>query len=270
MIRARILLTNRLNHVRLISKGIQHLYDILPMQLAHHRIIYIIEIFSHPYTLITGKRNRFREHRTIDIVHRTPWTIYPMGTCLQDIMLEIVLVDNQQTIFGSLFCQFLHAADVPRIQLCEVILTQSVPSRALSASGKRLFIERSPDITITAAHTFMVVTAAVIPQAVVLVEEHHMLITKMSHYTIHTGSSALSLHSRYKTGHGIGNFRESRVTYTSVPPRSIHSCTLQQGISHHDLTIFYCEDRIFGMSLIHLFLKTLLDFINIHSLEWRN
>ena len=270
MIRTRILFTNRLNHVRLISKGIQHLHDILLMQLAHHRIIYIIEVFRHPYTLITGKRNRFWEHRTIDIVHRTPRTIYPMGTCFQDIMLEIVLVDNQQTILGSFFCQFLHAADVPRIQLCEVILTQSVPSRALSASGKRLLIERSPDITITAAYTFVVITATVIPQAVVLVEEHHMLITKVSHHTIHTGGSALSLHSRHKTGHGIGNLRESRVTYTSVPPRSIHSCTLQQGISHHDLTIFYCKDRLFGMSLIHLFLRTILDFINIHSLDRRN
>lgn len=100
MIRSRIFLANRLNHVRLISKGIQHLHDILLMQLAHHRIIYIIEVFSHPYTLITCKRNRFREHRTIDIVDWAPWTIYPMGTCLQDIMLEIVLVDNQQTILA--------------------------------------------------------------------------------------------------------------------------------------------------------------------------
>ena len=270
MIRSRIFLANRLNHVRLISKGIQHLHDILLMQLAHHRIIYIIEVFSHPYTLITCKRNRFREHRTIDIVDWAPWTIYPMGTCLQDIMLEIVLVDNQQTILGSLFCQFLNAADVPRIQLCKVILTQSVPSRALSASGKRLLIERSPDISITAAHTFVVITAAVIPQAVVLVEEHHMLITKMSHHTIHTGGSALSLHSRHKTGHGIGNLRESRVTNTSVPPRGIHSCTLQQRISHHDFTLLYREDRLPGMGKIRLFLRTFLDFIHIHSPNRRN
>lgn len=75
-----------------------------------------------------------------------------MGTCLQDIMLEIVLVDNQQTILGSLFCQFLNAADVPRIQLCKVILTQSVPSRALSAYGKRLLIERSGHLHHGGAH----------------------------------------------------------------------------------------------------------------------
>ena len=97
-----------------------------------------------------------------------------------------------------------------------------------------------------------------------------MLITKVSHHTIHTGGSALSLHSRHKTGHGIGNLRESRITYTSVPPRSIHSGPLQQGISHHNLTLFYREDRLPGMGKIHLFLRTFFDFIHSHSLVRRN
>ena len=80
----------------------------------------------------------------------------------------------------------------------------------------------------------------------------------------------VSLHSRHKTGHGIGNLRESRVTNTSVPPRGIHSCTLQQRISHHDFTLLYREDRLPGMGKIRLFLRTFLDFIHIHSPNRRN
>ena len=64
------------------------------MQWTEYGVLFVIELFCHKYTLVTSKGNGFWEVCTIDVVDGTPWTIHPMGTCLQNVMLEIVFVDK--------------------------------------------------------------------------------------------------------------------------------------------------------------------------------
>ncbi len=123
-------------------------------------------------------------------------------------MLKIMLVSYNQSVGGTLVCQLLYAVDVPRIQLRQVVLAQSVPSLALSAAGNGLLVERSPDVAVLTADTFVVVAAAVIPKTVVLVEERNVLLLKVANHRVDTRCSTLTFHTGNKPRNGIAQLRE--------------------------------------------------------------
>ena len=62
------------------------------MQWTEHRVLLVIELFRHEDTLIASEGHRLWEVCVIDIVDGSPGTVYPVGTCLPDVMLEIMLV----------------------------------------------------------------------------------------------------------------------------------------------------------------------------------
>ena len=84
--------TCQLNDIRIIGKVIQTLTDVLSVQLTTYRMSYIIKHICYEDSLVTGKRNRFRESGLIDIVAASPRTIHPMCPSFYDIMLEVVFV----------------------------------------------------------------------------------------------------------------------------------------------------------------------------------
>ena len=154
----------------------------------------------------------------VNIVGLTPGTVDPVGTRLKDIVLEIHLIDDHDTLWSCFLCQFVHTAEVPWVELCEVIPAQSVPGLPLSAACKSLFVERRPHVAVLAPYTFVVVTSPVVPETIVLVKEPHTTCLQMGYDTIDTVGGALSLHPGDEARDGIGELCHGGVADTPVPP----------------------------------------------------
>ena len=162
------LLTDGMNDIRTIRKSIQCLQNILTVQFTSDGMCRIIEIFRHKDALVSSKRNRFRELRMIDIISTAPRTIYPVSASLQDVVLKIVLIDEHHSLFSAFLCQLLQPIEIPGVGSCQIIFTQSIPCCPFATTCKRLLIERSPHIAVTTLHPLMIITTAIIPQAIVL------------------------------------------------------------------------------------------------------
>ena len=89
------LLTNRMDDIGLPLKGIQRLADILTVELSQDRILDVIELDGSKDTLVACEIHWFQEWSAIHIIGRTPGAIHPMGSGLQDIMLEVMLILEQ-------------------------------------------------------------------------------------------------------------------------------------------------------------------------------
>ena len=59
---------------------------------------------------------------------------------------------------------------IPRIEFCKVVLAESVPRRARPGAGEWLLVEWWSDVAIRLPHHRVVIAAAVVPQAVVMIE----------------------------------------------------------------------------------------------------
>ena len=169
------LCTGQLNHIRIIGKVVQALTNVSSMQLTSHRMIDIIEHIRHKNAFIACKRNRFREVRFINIITASPRTVHPMCTGFQNIMLEIVLMEQEQSFSTTLFRKFFQTCPIPCIGTVQIIFTQAFPGNALTATSERLFIKGAPYISIAPTDAFMVIPATIIPKSVILVKYEYII-----------------------------------------------------------------------------------------------
>ena len=92
--RTSVLRTDGVNHVRLVLGLVEAHADILSVQWLEDGVLLVIELLCHEDSLVAGKGNGLREVCPVDIVDGSPGAVYPVGTSLQDIMLEIMLVEE--------------------------------------------------------------------------------------------------------------------------------------------------------------------------------
>ena len=98
--------TCQLNNIRIVREVIQALTDILSVQFTTDRMSNVIEHIRHKDSFVSGKWSRFRKSGLIDVIAASPWRIYPMRTGFQYIVLEIVFMEQQQSVLISFFCKF--------------------------------------------------------------------------------------------------------------------------------------------------------------------
>ena len=134
------------------------------MQFAKCWIADVVEQGRRKDAFVARKVNWFQKWRLIDIVRCAPRTVHPVGTSFQYVVLEVVLVFQQDTDGFSLFGELLQSPEVPFVQLGEVVFRHAVPCQFLSRTGKGLFVEGSPCVTILTANAFMVITTTISPQ----------------------------------------------------------------------------------------------------------
>ena len=96
----------QLNNIRIVCEVIQALADILSVQFTTDRMTDIIEHIRYKDSFVSGKWSRFRKSGLIDVIAASPWRIYPMRTGFQYIVLEIVFMEQQQSVLISFFCKF--------------------------------------------------------------------------------------------------------------------------------------------------------------------
>ena len=96
-----IFFAQQLHHIVTVFELLQALADVLSVQGAQHGVIDIVELLCHEHPLVAGIGHRLGERRGVDIVHRSPRTIYPMGTGLDDVVLEIVFAEKQYAFLCS-------------------------------------------------------------------------------------------------------------------------------------------------------------------------
>ncbi len=87
-----------------------------------------------------------------------------MGSCLQNVVLEIPRIDEHQTLFLADLRKVPETLKIPGIELTEIIQTETVPCRALTGSSPGQFIEGGPDIPIDSPDHFMIISTTIIPQ----------------------------------------------------------------------------------------------------------
>ena len=164
-----IFLAQQLHHVALVLEVVETLADVLLVQRSQYGVVDVVELLGHEYALVACERHRFGKVGAVDIVHRTPRTVNPVGSCLEYVVLKIVLVEQQYAFLCTFFCKLVESHPVPLVRLCKVVAAQSVPCGALSCTAECLLVERSPNVAVGTAHALMVSAAQVIPQSVVVV-----------------------------------------------------------------------------------------------------
>ena len=113
--------TKEMHHIGLVFQLIKTHADILTMQRPEHWVLLIVELFCNEYALVAGKWYRLREVRSVDVVHRAPGAVYPMGTGFQYVMLEVMLIEKEYLFSGSLAREVLKTVPIPAVGLCKVI-----------------------------------------------------------------------------------------------------------------------------------------------------
>ena len=178
-----------------------------------------------------------------------------MGSGLEDVVLEIVLVEEHFAALGTLVGKLVEAAPVPRIGASEVIEAHSVPCSALAAAAERLLVERCPYIAVGAAYALMVIAAAVKPQTVVVVESHNVFLV----HVCECGVYAVGQAEPFASGHESGDVRLCldcvAWLYLAVPPRHLLASACKRGSVQHYDTVDYVI-TVFGSPgyarLLHL------------------
>jgi hypothetical protein len=175
-------------------------------------------------------------------------------------MLEIVLMEQQQSFRFSFVGKLFQTSPVPCVRTGQIILAHSFPSRSLSATGKRLFVERSPNIPVAAADTFVVIPATVVPKSVIMVHHQRVATFHIGNHRIHPVGQPFSFHIRNETGKMVGSFRQGIVFDASTPPTNVLAITNQQTIIGYQITILYAilflrSNRLYRFFKLHLFYR---------------
>src|SRR5262249_21820597 len=158
--------------VRVVGEAVKILPDETAQQITPRRIRHVIKLFRHENAFVAGERWRLGETGGVDVVRGAPRTIHPMRTGLDDIVLEKILVEQNQTAFVASVSELIQARPVPRIEPGEIILAQSVPRGPLPAARERLLEKRRQHAAVDAARALVIIAAAVIPQTIMLIERH--------------------------------------------------------------------------------------------------
>ena len=121
MQRSGVLVAYQLHHVVLVFQTFQAGTDVLFVERTQHFVVLVVELFRHEDAFVARKRHRFGEVGLVHIVDRTPRTVHPMGARFENVVLEIVLVEQHNTLFGTLFCKFVKARPIPLVGLVKVV-----------------------------------------------------------------------------------------------------------------------------------------------------
>src|SRR5690606_19444491 len=93
-----------------------------------------------------------------------------MRAGFENVVLEVVIVQQHDPLLLAQRDKLRQAGPVPGVVLRQVVLAQSVPGSADAAAGERLLVKRRPHVAIHPADTLMIVAAAVVPEAIVVLE----------------------------------------------------------------------------------------------------
>ena len=118
---SRIFSTKEMHHIGLLFQLFKTHSDILTMQRPEHWVLLIVELFCNEYALVAGKWYRLREVRSVDVVHRAPGAVYPMGTGFQYVMLEVMLIEKEYLFFCGFAREVPEAVPIPAVGFCKVI-----------------------------------------------------------------------------------------------------------------------------------------------------
>ncbi len=221
----------------------------------------IIKHIRYKDTFVTGKGHRLRHIGLIDIIDRPPGRVHPVCSRLQDVMLEVVLMEKQQTFLRPFLGKLLQAAPVPCIGTVQIILAQSFPGSAFPATGKRLFIERPPCISVTTAYTLMVIPAAFVPQTVIMIQYQQPVLYHIIDCRVNPVRQAQSFASRNKTGDMRFRFSEVAGSQLAIPPGDFLPSAYQQPAVHlhpsihngKQMLLFFLLYRCLKLQVLHRF-----------------
>ena len=158
----------------------------------------IIELRSHKHPLIALHIGRLAEPQRVDVVRIPPRIIYPVGPFLDYIVLQIMLVDKTQPTLLREEGELLQTAPVPLVPAVQIVTAQPVAGLHKPTSGKRLFIEWSPDIGIGASHPSVIVPSALVPQGRVV--RKACVAFQLYPQTVQIVGVSAAFPSRYKAG----------------------------------------------------------------------
>src|SRR5699024_4370336 len=173
---------------------------------------------GHKNTLITRIVGRLRETGIIDIVGCPPGEICRVGAGLQNIMLKIVLVDQHNTFPLCTIRKMFTTVPVPVLIFRKAILANSTPGRTFSASGKRLFVKRGPDIPIHASNPLVIVAPPVVPKSVIMIQGRNIILVKNSHYLFQAIGKSISIMTWHITRYVRRRFLGCKWTHSAPPP----------------------------------------------------
>ena len=192
------------------------------MQVPSCRMCQVVELFGKENPFVARIIGRFGKSGVIDVVFRSPGTIGPMGAGFNDVVLKIVLMQENQTVFVGSIGELLQPAPIPMVVFGQIVFAETVVSRSLSAAGERLFVKRRPHIAVYPADTFVVVATAVVPQTVVVVDGEHVCPFHPAYYGINVVGQSCSGSSRHVTRE-MGRGCHSQIGWpnASAPPADV-------------------------------------------------
>jgi hypothetical protein len=117
----------------------------LAVQGTEHGVLLVVELFCEEDALVASEGHRLWErslppspsHRggVIDVVHRSPRTVYPVGTSLEDVVLEIVLVEKEYLPVGMPLVSVAVFASAFQVIMLDSVCTHApVPTQSSRAS----------------------------------------------------------------------------------------------------------------------------------------
>ena len=216
--------------VTCVGGGIEHIPDILAVDVGASGVACVVEEVGCEDALVARERNGFEElcaltlvlSPRLDVVARAPGSVNPVCACLKDVVLEEVLVDHYHT--RRRLGEGVDAVEIPGVEAREVVKRQSVPCRAFARTCYRLLEEWRPHIAVGAADAFVVVAAAVVPQAVVLVPHCDVLTFDDSLEGVDAVSAAPLFCARHEAGDSVCRLVHIGIACAAVPPRRAIEC----------------------------------------------
>src|SRR5262249_37394430 len=145
------------DHVGMAAEDVKTVADIRPVEGPADRVVDVVEGVSHEDPLAVGVSGRLREPGGLQAVRRAPGEVGPGGARLEDVVLEIRLVEQDESLAIAEARERLQAIEVPGVERFEVVPAQTVPGGAPAAAGPRLLVERRPDVAVDAADHLVIV-----------------------------------------------------------------------------------------------------------------
>ena len=153
--RTRELIPKREHKVRRVTEHIQDVVDVEHVQRAPLRVVHVVEFIR---DMVPALRRifpvrRFRETDVVDAVGLAPGVFRPVGRCFLDVMVVVSLVDENEALLRTAVGQLAQSGEIPRVELRQVVLAQTVPRGARAGARPRLLVERRPDFAVDAGFT---------------------------------------------------------------------------------------------------------------------
>ena len=155
-----------------------------------------------------------------------------MGTRLENIVLEIHLMQQDTTLGVALGCEFAESRKVPWIKRLQVIFAQPIPSQSLTAPSPRLFVERSPYLTVHTSDHFMVIPATVVPKPPVMFKNRLIVLNHRIGELIEVVRETLACSPRRKSGHSNAELGDARWQHRSSPPHRSNTIASSELIAY--------------------------------------